>query len=49
MDGHHIGSYWNISKSIEWIAMAFCTDIHVPQKMKPTEFALGFPLAPGAV
>lgn len=38
----------NISQQIWQIAMKFCTDIHSPQKMTPTDFGdhLTFPLVP---
>ena len=34
--------------TIRWIVMNFCTDIHVPQMMKPTDFGdpLTFYLVP---
>lgn len=34
---HHFNPDKNISTTIKWIAMKF-TDIHVPQRMKSTDF-----------
>lgn len=45
---HHFGPDWNISITLGWIALQLCSDIHCPQRMKPTSFGepLTFPLAP---
>ncbi len=34
----HFGSDWNISITITWIAMKFCSDIHDPHRMNPNYF-----------
>ncbi len=43
-----VGPPRNISTTIGWINMKFCTNIHGPQKMNPKNFGdpLTFPLAP---
>lgn len=35
---HNFGLVWNSSTTAEQIAMTFCKDIHIPQRMKPTDF-----------
>ncbi len=45
---HHFGPDWNISTTIGWAVVKFCTDIHASQRMNPTDFddSLTFPLVP---
>ncbi len=45
---HHFGP--NISTTIGWIVIKFCTDVHGSQRMNPTDFGdpLTFSLAPPA-
>lgn len=40
----HFGPDWNVSTSTRWTAMKFCLDVHVPQRMNPTDF--GVPICP---
>ncbi len=34
---HNFGPDWNISTTVEWIAMKFGADIHGPQRMNPND------------
>lgn len=34
----HCSPVWNISKTIGWIKLKFCTDIHGTQRKYPTDF-----------
>ncbi len=45
---HHFGTNWNIWTVIGRIAMKFCTDIHGPQRINPSDFGdlLAFSFVP---
>lgn len=35
----HIGSIWNVSTAVGWIAMQFCSYLQGPQRIKHTDFS----------